>query len=554
MSNIYNYDLFISCAYEDKDSAQLLSRKLRELDFLAWFDVPEIEEGEIFIEKIREAMENSAVCVFLIGAGGQSPWAHDSVWSAIHSRLERTRGAFRIITVSLPDAHVDSSGTLMGLAKTQLISYQQQWAIVRFKESLNDEDALHELVLRIRGVEPNDQSDWLEGSFRKSVRLRAQNALNVDWHKLVLDLYSTSFDTFEQEDEVILQPDKVSCKLYRKSQILLEPDPQGDSRLPTSTQSKYGVGENSRRRFHTLDVSSAVYASISNHGFKIVAGMLMLLVSVVGYSWKSYFATKNSKEGIFIGSGISVEATQNVNSAQSNSAAAHTYSKVDRKTQSQKTSTTRASNQPPTQSSRKIDDVARKIIPNTPDLVATSSTRSMLLAQMVRAKVTKISEPEESFGHAEIPNKWEIQYKSKLAEIKQIYVEGLDNTDLDKDLQSRVLVKFIKALEKKGIEVLTKKEDKYRANGIAKLQFGPKEIKSGSVSVDLRDNKDHNINTWVASTECKIPSKKALHTVLCEASQQLGDKMVAAIQEAHSNVDKQEPSSSDNSLSVFPHS
>jgi hypothetical protein len=135
MSNIYTYDVFISYAHEDKNYARLLSRKLQELDFLAWSDAPEINEEDFFEEKIREVLNSSAVCVLLIGVAGQSPWVSDSVWTAIHSRLERTHGAFRVIPVILPGAHTDSTGMLTALIRTQLISYRQQWTVIHFKES-----------------------------------------------------------------------------------------------------------------------------------------------------------------------------------------------------------------------------------------------------------------------------------------------------------------------------------------------------------------------------------------------------------------------------------
>jgi hypothetical protein len=85
-------------------------------------------------------------------------------------------------------------------------------------------------------------------------------------------------------------------------------------------------------------------------------------------------------------------------------------------------------------------------------------------------------------------------------------------------------------LKEIGIEVFTKKEDKYRANGIVSLKFGPKEIKSGSVSVEYRDN-DQDIDSWVTPTLCEIPGE-VLRIALCDASQRLGDKFADAITDA----------------------
>ncbi len=571
MSNIYNYDLFISCAYEDKDSAQLLSRKLRELDFLTWFDAPEIEREGIFSEKIREAMENSAVCVLLLGVGGKSPWINDSVRSAIHSRLERTHGAFRVITVILPCVRTDFVGTLMGLMETPLTGYPPQWAVIRFKESLDEEDVLHELILRIRGVDPHDQSYRLEGSFGKSVNLRAQNALNVDWHNLILDLCSTSSDTFERRDDAPPQPDEVNIiedmeeswgcdyakqicddstskiKLHQDSLILLNPVLREDYPL-SLPEWNFKIGQNLRRS-HSQWIKPPVYALMSSYGSKMATGMMMLLFSLLGFSLSNYLSSRNGQEELHASRGINLEATQNTSSTQSNPTGTQTSFKVTENTLSRKTKTARLGNQPFTRpSSTKLAEVTRAMIPSTPNLGVTPDSRSERPGLLNGAKMSNINKTSnlEEFSEPQITDEYKGQQRRKVAEMRRVFVEASIGEDIDENLKPLMLAAFIKKLRKNGIEGTINRED--NVNGIAQLRFERQEIKSGSVLVVLLDNKREYVDAW----DIPIDGKKAMGKVLCiAASQRLATEMGRSIKNAAAEFNKQELKSGDGNTRRF---
>lgn len=551
MSNIYNYDLFISCTSEDKDSAHLLSRKLRELDFFAWFDVPKVEEDSSFIEKFREAMETSAVGVLLLGASGKVPCANDSVWSAIHSKLEHINSAFRIIIVTLPGVHPDAAGTLTCLTKTQPINTRQRWTVIHCKESLNEKEVIDELVLRIRGVDPNDQSECVQRVFRKAVRVRAQNALNVDWHKLVSDLYAAPFEALEQRDEALPQPNKTQTSMgiadtsgwkhtkqtrsndtarltrFRGSAPSPKPNLQGGSTTIPSPQQNYRARQGLQHNRQSWEGVPPVYAPRLSGGAKMAAGMLMLLVACLGYLCKSILIP-DGKGVLQVRTGT---VLPNTNSAPINFADAPRNSKQDEKTQARKTNDALGTQQAPIRPSlTKRGEVASAINLPTPAAVDIPVIKLEAVEPLDAAKSAEISKMEE-FYFRESHNLYEGQLWAKLATIKLIYVT-LNSEGIDKGAESPVLAMFIERLEKHGIRASAKKEDQYHADVVAKLQFGPKEIESRSVFVELFDKMDSCIYSEDARLRFIPSNKNDLLMQLCRSSDQLGDKVCSAIRKA----------------------
>lgn len=559
MSNIYNYDLLISCAPEDEGSAHLLSRKLRELDFHVWFGMPKVEEDEFFIERFRKAVETSAACVLLLGVDVKVPWADKSGWLAIRSKLQRMHGTFRVIAVTLPGVSADSAGWFTSLIEPQLVNYGRRWSVIRFKESLDEEDAIHELILRIRGVEPTDQSDWFQESFRKVLCSRAQNALSVDWHKLASDLYSTSCETFEERDGVAAATNEASIgegvedtwgwkhnrqtrsahiSKFKRHQYAL-PAPQlvvqEESTSLASSQRDYWIRRSLQRSGHPWEASPLFHATRWNKAgaAQLVAATLVLLLTIPGFlGWIAL--NSNEKGNSPTKARTNVEAAPIASSALNNPEDVHTDSKLHGE---MKPSNVRSTNHVrPRPSLTKRDRVARAATRRTP----ATPPISPAAAPSDGGEMVKKSDPEESHL-SEIPKRWEKQYLKTLAGIRMIYV-NLEGIDLDRHSRASVIAGFTNKLKKKGIRVSTKKEDKNHADGIAELQFGRNEMESGSVSVDLLDKKNNYINSWDTSAGCKQPGSKEPHVGLCEASQRLADKLGRAILAARANVGKQDHS------------
>lgn len=633
MSRFYNYDIFLSCAYEDKDSAVLLRRKLRELDFHSWFEVPEIEEKNVFIEEMWEAIEDSAVCILLVGSGGTFPWVDGSVWSAINCRLERPDSVFRVITVILPQANSNSSVTFPWVNNTRLVSSRPQSTIVRFNQSLDEKDVLTELVLRIRGVDPDDQSYFSDDLFREQMQLRALNALNVDWYQLVSDLRSRPCDSITQHEEVGRRSGKADrIDSWKEGwnhplPICYEGAPRF-SKYPNSTKvfksdlpekialsevPKNRADQNWRKVFSGSLPGGLIKASNLNSRNAMAAVALLLMIGVSGYwSWNHFLPSK--EVALVVGPSNEVNHVQietivegapdgrskvAVETRVEGSPEGDTRSKVREKRKPPKSVTVRhqaselspewewrdrvadfvesidhaSYRQTASQPRRTPDDFVpyKRVVgkgragfasvfnPKTTKGSQRKRSADILLssddiggdpvAQNVPADQSLKSPPSGRsrvlhLGGFEVKiSQWKRSYRIKLAGMKRIYVEVSNNTALDEKSKALLVAGFIRPLEEKGIEVFTSEDDRHRADGIASLQFGPKEMRSGSVAVDLKDNNNQNMNSWVTPTVCELPDKERLRTGLCNASEQLGDKLVSAIRDASDHVDKQRPDS-----------
>src|SRR5215213_383922 len=139
MIKLYNYDVFISHSSEDTASARRLADKLNEFDFLCSWGT------ELIPKQMIDVMEDSAVCLLLYGAGGNSPWFDDTIRAAIQNRIERMRGAFRVIPVLLPGATGSEEGEMVwsggGIERSQRLAIE----FIRFESSLDETEAIQYL-------------------------------------------------------------------------------------------------------------------------------------------------------------------------------------------------------------------------------------------------------------------------------------------------------------------------------------------------------------------------------------------------------------------------
>jgi hypothetical protein len=188
MSNIHEYDLFICSGGTGLQLAERLSRKLQALDFHVWLDGPKTENLSSFNNRFQKAIEMSAVSMFLFGSGKEILLIEGLVCSETSFRMESQQAPFRSIITALPGISSEAVKTLTDLIEQRLADYPHRLSVIQFKESLDEQDAMHKLILSIRGVAPNDQSDLLQTPFRDALRLRAQNALNIDFSLLASTL------------------------------------------------------------------------------------------------------------------------------------------------------------------------------------------------------------------------------------------------------------------------------------------------------------------------------------------------------------------------------
>jgi hypothetical protein len=174
------HDVFITGARIDSNYGTRISDLLRKADFSTYLCVQRGTPGVRRAQRAINAFEHSASCALLFGPGAQSPFADECLRSAIRDRVERTRGEFRVIPVLMPGA----SEWLKSRHFINEICGFKTKRPIRFEEGGNEKESLHRLILAIRGVDPKQSTDWQGRWPRELVRLRAANALNVDWAKL----------------------------------------------------------------------------------------------------------------------------------------------------------------------------------------------------------------------------------------------------------------------------------------------------------------------------------------------------------------------------------
>lgn len=244
MTKIYKYDVFISHSNEDADLAQNLAAKLRQLEFHVWSERKEKNQQS---QKAAAAMEDSAVCILLFGPGLSSPWKDEYVWSAITDRIQRTSGIFRVIPVLLTSI-LRLPGEIIAVSKGRPLSQHYKDTVVRFESGLEDDRAIRQLVLRIRGIDSTKQTIWSHPFLREKVRQRAKNVFNVDWTKLIASLIDTKYDTPLTEN---VTGDVCSTTNMLRSDRFRKREPKRKYFLGTTLIENYNAQENSCENIET---------------------------------------------------------------------------------------------------------------------------------------------------------------------------------------------------------------------------------------------------------------------------------------------------------------
>ena len=192
MSNVHKYDVFLSHAHGDGRVARDLASKLMDLGFLPRLCVSDVRSGVCLATQLAQAVEESAVCLILLGPAGDPPWTHEHIRDSIDARIERSYGEFRVIPVFLPGMQPIRAEVLPALRETCLIAQMRESAI-RFEKTFDEEEALHSLILRIRGVNCAQAPDWTQSPFGNTICRRAENALNVNWRELPKNIVTRNF-------------------------------------------------------------------------------------------------------------------------------------------------------------------------------------------------------------------------------------------------------------------------------------------------------------------------------------------------------------------------
>jgi WD40 repeat protein len=145
------YDVFLSHRRGDKPAVEELARRLVRKGIEPWLDKWHLIPGTPWQEAIEKALSECTSVAVCIGPGGTGPWQDEEIRAAISQRVQ-DRG-FRVIPVLLPGARREEIGPLPAfLAATT-------W--VEFRDTLDDEEALHRLVSGILGNTPGHGSEGI---------------------------------------------------------------------------------------------------------------------------------------------------------------------------------------------------------------------------------------------------------------------------------------------------------------------------------------------------------------------------------------------------------
>ncbi|HEY0552839.1 MAG TPA: toll/interleukin-1 receptor domain-containing protein, partial [Thermoanaerobaculia bacterium] len=140
------FDVFLSHATPDKSVVEDLARRLKAQKIEPWLDKWNLIPGEPWQEAIEKALEECATCAVCLGPSGTGPWQNEEMRTAIDARVSDRSRAFRVIPVLLPHSERGEPSRLPAFLRATT------W--VEFRDTLDDEKALHRLLSGIRGVSP----------------------------------------------------------------------------------------------------------------------------------------------------------------------------------------------------------------------------------------------------------------------------------------------------------------------------------------------------------------------------------------------------------------
>jgi WD40 repeat protein len=140
------YDVFLSHATPDKPVVEELARILTNRGFSPWLDKWNLIPGDPWQEAIERALEDCAACAVCIGPSRTGPWQIEEMRAAIDQRVSDRSRQFRVIPVLLP-------GSERG-EPSRYPTFLRATTWVEFRETLDDEKALHRLISGIQGIPP----------------------------------------------------------------------------------------------------------------------------------------------------------------------------------------------------------------------------------------------------------------------------------------------------------------------------------------------------------------------------------------------------------------
>jgi len=137
-------EIFLSHASADKESVKVIARQLQQHGISTWLDEWDLVPGDPWVDNLGKALRDCSGCIVFVGPGGTGPWHHEEVRRALDLAARDT--SYRLVPVLLPGAQPKH------MSKLPSFLASRHW--VRFRERLDERDAIHRLVCGLRGVEP----------------------------------------------------------------------------------------------------------------------------------------------------------------------------------------------------------------------------------------------------------------------------------------------------------------------------------------------------------------------------------------------------------------
>ncbi len=139
------FHVFLSHNSADKPAVEELAFRLRKEGVEPWLDKWNLIPGAPWQPAIEDALEDCATCAVFVGPSGLGPWQNEEMRAAIDRRVSRKDG-FRVIPVLLPGGQREE--------RSRLPTFLVATTWVKFRRTLDEEDAFHRLVCGIRGIAP----------------------------------------------------------------------------------------------------------------------------------------------------------------------------------------------------------------------------------------------------------------------------------------------------------------------------------------------------------------------------------------------------------------
>ena len=147
------YGVFLSHNSLDKPLVESLARKLQESGLRPWLDNWNLIPGIPWQPEIEKALQECLSCAVLLGKHGSGPWQLEEMRTAINRRVQQSKGVFPVIPVLLPGARKNKGLPPFLTATT--------W--VKFRRTINDQQAFQKLILGIRGGKPESTNGEHQG-------------------------------------------------------------------------------------------------------------------------------------------------------------------------------------------------------------------------------------------------------------------------------------------------------------------------------------------------------------------------------------------------------